>query len=136
MDTYLSTYVSNPAAAKYNGKSIVTTTGGDLCGDSFWNGVLAPYRTNIYWIPGFNTDPTQLNTYSIDGAVGFNTAWPTSGGDIDTSRDLAYLAGLPDKGYMPTISPLYYSHLASRVSSRPRFVWGTALTRAEPAATK
>lgn len=116
MTNYLTTYINHPAAAKFNGKSILTTFSGSECGDGWWSSVMGNLRDSLYWMPTFNVDPTTLPGYAIDAEVNWGSAWPSGGSDIETSRDVWYMQQLGSKGYVGTISPLFYAHLSDKVS--------------------
>lgn len=119
---YLATYLSHPAAAKYRGKSIVTTFAGESCTfgagsvNAGWSAVFAGYRDKIWFAPAFNTDPMRLPSFDIDAETNWGSAWPDKGKEIETSRDEWFMKQLGSKGYIGTVSPLFATHLSYKVS--------------------
>lgn len=118
---YLDKYLSHPAAAKYNGKSIVTTFSGESCTfgqgstNAGWNAVFGKRRSSLYFMPSYNAAPERLSGYDIDAEVNWGSAWPAGSSDIDTSRDQYFMSQLGGKGYVGTVSPLFYTHLSYKV---------------------
>lgn len=80
-----------------------------------WNAVMGGNRGNIYWMPTFTSAPTGLSQYSIDAEVNWGSAWPTGASDIETSRDQYFMQQLGSKGYVGTVSPLFFSHFSYKV---------------------
>jgi glucan endo-1,3-alpha-glucosidase len=117
-------YLSHSAAAKYNGKPIVTTFAGESCTfgrgstNAGWAAIFGSYANQIYFMPAYNAAPTSLGGFNIQGMVNWGSAWPSGGSDIETSRDQWFLKQLnpTGKGYTGTISPLFYSHMSYKVS--------------------
>lgn len=123
---YLATYLSHPAAAKFKGRSVVTTFSGESCTfgtssvNAGWASVFSGYRDQIYFAPSFNTDPQRLPSFDIDAETNWGSAWPDKGKEIETSRDEWFMKQLGSKGYIGTVSPLFATHLPYKVCSPPR----------------
>ena len=117
-------YFTHSAAAKVNGKSVVTTFAGDSCTfgqgstNAGWDYVLGGARSGKYFMPVYNVDPTLLPNYNIDAEVNWGSAWPSNGQDIETSRDLWFMQQLnkASQGYVGTVSPLFFAHLSYKVN--------------------
>ncbi len=126
--SYLSSYLNHQAAAKINGKSAVTTFSGSDCTfgrsstNAGWSSVFGNYASQIYFMPSYNSPPTGLSQYNIQAEVNWGSAWPTGSADIEMSRDQWFMQQLGTKGYVGTVSPLFFAHLSSKVSvnSGPR----------------
>lgn len=58
----------------------------------------------IYFVPGFFDSQDWSSWSSVDGILGWNSAWSMDANDINTSLDSSYLARLKDKSYMPAVS--------------------------------
>lgn len=126
---YLSTYVNHPAAAKYRGKSVVTTFSGSSCTfgqgsvNSGWASVLngpGYSRGQIWFVPAFHVDPQSLPSFDIDAECNWGSAWPDKDKpEIETSRDEWFMQQLnrAGKGYMGTVSPVFATHLPYKVGS-------------------
>ncbi|KAI0316035.1 glycoside hydrolase [Amylostereum chailletii] len=101
----------------------------------------------VYFVPGFFIDPATFPTYNdvIDGSINWNSAWPTSitaenvGGlsqaQLDdllagTATDNSYLSGLAsmsnssDKGYLPTVSPWFFTHYSPQTFNKNWVYYG------------
>jgi glucan endo-1,3-alpha-glucosidase len=117
-------YLNHAAAAKYKNKPLLTTFSGETCTfgrgsvNAGWAAILGSYANQIYFAPAFNAPPTTLGGFDIQGMVNWGSAWPSDGNDIETSRDQWFMQQLnpTGKGYIGTLSPVMYTHLASKVS--------------------
>lgn len=135
--SYLANYTNHPVAAKVNGKTAVTTFSGSGCtfGQSSvnagWSYVFGSLRSQLYWMPAYNSDPQGLGAFDIDAEVNWGSAWPSDGQDIEMSRDQWFMTCLnpTSKKYVGTISPGFFTHFSYKVSSDrcPQEEWGRAL---------
>jgi hypothetical protein len=58
----------------------------------------------IYFVPGFFDSQDWSSWSSVDGILGWNSAWSMDANDITTALDASYLARLKGKSYMPAVS--------------------------------
>ncbi|KAJ9098056.1 hypothetical protein QFC19_006491 [Naganishia cerealis] len=119
IQNYITTYANHPAAAKYGGKSLLTTFAGQNCrfgqssANSGWNLAMAGLRNSTYFIPAFTDNGDgfgKLPTYDIDGFVNWGAAWPSSTADVTTADDQGMVSLLGTKRLMATVSPLFFTH--------------------------
>jgi glucan endo-1,3-alpha-glucosidase len=124
LQNLVNTYKNHPAAAKFNGKTILSTFAGQDCAFgqgsvvNGWNAVMGGDRNAFYWMPTFTGAPEGLNALQIDAEVAWNSGWPTGGGDIDTSPDKYYMSLLGPNRYVATVSPGFFTHFAYK-----NFIW-------------
>lgn len=121
IQSYLDNYLWHAAAAKVNGKSALTTFAGDSCTfsqgntNAGWAAVFGNRASSIYFMPAYFGGTSALSSYNIQAEVNWDGAWPMGSSDIDTGSDWGYMGSLQGKGYVATISPLFYTHLAYKV---------------------
>jgi len=123
---YLKDYLYHPAAAKVNGKSAVTTFMGQDCSfgqgssNNGWATVFGANAGNIYYMPAYTSDPRGLGAFNIQAEVNWGSAWPEGGNDINLDRENYFIGLLSQTGkkYVPTISPLFASHMSYK-----NFIW-------------
>jgi glucan endo-1,3-alpha-glucosidase len=121
---YLKDYLYHAAAAKINGKSAVTTFMGQDCSfgqgstNNGWNTVFGANAGNIYFMPAYTSDPRGLGAFNIQAEVNWGSAWPEGGNDVNLDRENYFISLLSPSGkeYVPTISPLFASHMSYKVS--------------------
>jgi glucan endo-1,3-alpha-glucosidase len=122
--SYLDKYMYHAAAAKVEGRTAVTTFSGSDCtfgqgsANAGWNAVFGGYRSNIYFMPAYNTDPQRLGGFDIQAEVNWGSAWPSNGADIEVSRDSWFKQQLTPSGkkYVGTLAPGFFTHFSYKVS--------------------
>jgi len=67
-------------------------------------------------MPAYSSPPTGLSAYNIQAEVDWGSAWPTGAAEIETSRDQWYMQNLDSKGYVGTLSPLFFGRMSDKVS--------------------
>lgn len=114
----VSRYAAHPNQAIYQNKVLVTTFAGDQCrfgrgsaldGWNYFRSILTAQNISIYLMPSLFVD--VYNTW-YDGHFDWDSAWPKTAADLDTSRDQAAIATLNSKGkgYMAGISPAFFTY--------------------------
>jgi hypothetical protein len=70
-------------------------------------------------MPAYTSDPRGLGAFNIQAEVNWGSAWPEGGNDINLDRENYFIGLLSQTGkkYVPTISPLFASHMSYKVSS-------------------
>lgn len=116
----ISTYTNSSAQAKINGKTVVSTFAGEYCnfgqgnmndGWTYFRSLLVKAGVNPYIIPSIFSDPSGFSGMNwMDGEFNWNSAWPMSNQPINTASDRTYANALGSKGYMPAISPAFFTY--------------------------
>lgn len=115
----VSRFAANPYQAKYQGKVLVTTFAGDQCrfgrgsaleGWNYFRSILTDAKISIYLMPSLFVG-TYTNPW-YDGHFDWDSAWPKTAANLDTSRDQAAISTLNSmsKGYMANISPAFFTY--------------------------
>jgi glucan endo-1,3-alpha-glucosidase len=110
----IKTYANNGAQAKYANKVLVSSFLGEGCtfGQSNvangWAYLRKQLSFDIYFMPATFVTPGSASW--ADGVFNWNSAWPMDGNDISTATDTTYLSALGSKGYMPGISPFFFTY--------------------------
>lgn len=128
MADLIGTYASSSAQAKYNGKVIVSTFAGENCqfgqgslnaGWTYFRSLLTNKGLSVYIVPAIFSDPTQFSGMSwMDGEFNWNSGWPTAGSPLDTSSDTYYQSQLGSKGYMPAVSPCFFTYYSPQTYNK------------------
>ena len=122
--SYIRDFLYHPAAAKVNGKSAVTTFLGQDCSfgqgstNNGWATVFGGNAGSIYFMPAYTNDVRSMSGYNIQGLVNWGSAWPEGANEINLDRENWFISQLNPSGkkYIPTISPLFASHMSYKVS--------------------
>lgn len=77
---------------------------------------MSQWRSQIHFAPAYHVDPMSLGGYQLDAECSWGSAWPVEGKEIETSRDLWFMQNLGGRGYMGTVSPLFYAGIPGKVS--------------------
>jgi glucan endo-1,3-alpha-glucosidase len=111
-------FAASSQQAKYQNKVLVTTFAGDQCrfgrgsaldGWNYFRSLLTKQNIPIYLMPSLFVD--VYNDW-YDGHFDWDSAWPKTAANLDTSRDQASIATLnaKGKGYMANISPAFFTY--------------------------
>lgn len=113
------TYANSTAQAKYKSKVLVSTFAGEYCtfgqssvnaGWAYVKKLLTDKKTSVYLMPAIFSDPSGFKNFDwMDGEFNWNSAWPMGGDPISTATDEAYMSALGTKGYMPAMSPAFFT---------------------------
>jgi len=115
-------YSNMTAQYIYQNKTVVSTfSGGDctfgqssvLAGWTYLRQLVMQQGYAIYIIPAVFTDTSLFNTPSMawmDGEFNWNSGWPMGSSNLDTSSDVQYMGALGGKGYMPAVSPAFFTY--------------------------
>lgn len=61
-------------------------------------------------MPAIFSDPSGFKNMDwMDGEFNWNGAWPMGSTPLDTSSDQQYMNALGTKGYMPAMSPAFFT---------------------------
>ncbi|GHJ87956.1 hypothetical protein NliqN6_4358 [Naganishia liquefaciens] len=118
IQNYIATYQNHTAAAKYGGKSILTTFAGQNCrfGQSDmnkgWQLAMNGYRNSTYFAPAWTEGPEKFSTYDFDAFVNWGAAWPSSTSDIDMADDKYTMSKLGTRKLIATVSPIFFTHFS------------------------
>lgn len=117
------TYYNHPNQFNYKGKTFVALFSGNYC--SFgqgsplnaWNyfrGLLTAKGISIYLAPSIFDDPSTFSGSNnwFDGHLGWDSAWPMGGSNLDGSFDNQQMSALTPqgKGYIAGVSPCFFTH--------------------------
>jgi len=65
----------------------------------------------IYLMPAIFSDPSGFKGLDwLDGEFNWNGAWPMTAAPISTASDEQYMSALGTKGYMPAMSPAFFTY--------------------------
>lgn len=113
------TYANSSAQARYQNKVLVSTFAGEYCnfgqgsvnaGWTYFKKLLTDQKTSIYLMPAIFSDPSGFKDFAwMDGEFNWNSAWPMTAAPIDTASDEKYMSALGTKGYMPAMSPAFFT---------------------------
>jgi glucan endo-1,3-alpha-glucosidase len=110
----VATYANSTAQAKYGGKTIVSTFAGEYCLNAGWQYVrtlLVARGVNPYIVPALFSDISQFKSYDwMDAEFNWNSGWPQGAAPLTTSSDQSYMSALGTKGYMPAVSPAFFTY--------------------------
>jgi hypothetical protein len=76
---------------------------------------MGAFKDQIYFAPGYNADPQNLWQYQLQAEVNWGSAWPEAGKEINTDRDKWFMQQLAGRGYIGTVSPLFYAGMPGKV---------------------
>ncbi|KAJ9121473.1 hypothetical protein QFC22_002089 [Naganishia vaughanmartiniae] len=119
IQNYITTYANHSAAAKYGGKSLLSSFAGQNCRfgqpdqNSGWKLAMAGLKNSTYFIPAWTDNGDgfgNLPTMDMDGFVNWGAAWPLSTTDVSMSNDKDILSLLGTRRLVATVSPLFYTH--------------------------
>ncbi|KAJ9095960.1 hypothetical protein QFC21_005322 [Naganishia friedmannii] len=119
IQNYITTYASHSAAAKYGGKSLLSTFAGQNCRfgqpdmTSAWKLAMAGLRNSTYFIPAWTDNGDgfgNLPTMDMDGFVNWGGAWPASTTDMTMADDKYAMTLLGTRRLIATVSPLFFTH--------------------------
>jgi glucan endo-1,3-alpha-glucosidase len=104
----------------YQNKTLVTTFGGEYCSfgqgsvQAGWLLVRQLVRSGgkeIYLLPAIFSNPDTFASMTwFDGLFNWDSAWPVDGGSLTTARDEQWMSSLGSRGYMASISPLFFTY--------------------------
>ncbi|KLT44598.1 hypothetical protein CC85DRAFT_242261 [Cutaneotrichosporon oleaginosum] len=110
-------YAAHPAQAMYGGKVLVSTFSGERCtfGQASvaagWDAVRRAIGTEIYFMPStFMTTAQVKEGRWYDGQMHWDAAWPQGPEALTTQNDTEWIAALGTKGYMPPVSPFFFTY--------------------------
>ncbi len=121
MATLINAYSSNAAQVVYKSKTLVSSFAGDQCtfgqGNTLagFNYVRGLLTKPMYFVPAIFIDPSTFAQSAqawFDGELNWNSGWPSGSGNLDTSSDSNYMSNLGSKGYMPAVSPSFFTYYA------------------------
>ncbi|KDQ55491.1 glycoside hydrolase family 71 protein [Jaapia argillacea MUCL 33604] len=114
---YILNYDTHPSQLKYNGKSLVSTFGGEYCTfgtgnlNQGWMNAVKTGMPPIHFIPAFFIDPGAFEGMTVmDGAFNWNSGWPSGASDGNFDSDNNYVAHLEGRTYMANFSPWFFTH--------------------------
>lgn len=115
----ITTYADSSAQARYQNKVLVSTFAGEYCnfgqgstnaGWTYVKKLLSDQKVSIYLMPAIFSDPSGFKDLTwMDGEFNWNSAWPMTAAPIDTASDERYMSALGTKGYMPAMSPGFFT---------------------------
>jgi glucan endo-1,3-alpha-glucosidase len=122
----ITTYANSTAQARYQNKVLVSTFAGENCNfgqNSTSNGwtyvkkLLSDQKVSVYLMPAIFSDPSGFKNMGwMDGEFNWNSAWPMGSQPISTATDEQYMSALGTKGYMPAMSPAFFTVCFSQSS--------------------
>ncbi|KAJ9093587.1 hypothetical protein QFC20_007097 [Naganishia adeliensis] len=119
IQNYISSYSNHSAAARYGGKTLLSSFAGQNCrfGQSSmnagWQLAMGGHRDSTYFIPAWTQDPSQFGGYDMDGFVNWDAGWPKSTGDIDLTADKAAMSAIgSSRRLVAAVSPIFFTHFS------------------------
>lgn len=121
----VATYAQHTNQVEYQDKTLLSMFDGAYCtfgqpsavaGWSFFRSQLAARNVSAYIMPsiftGTNTFSSSQNWF--DGHFSWDNSWPMAGGDVNVNTDIAERRLLQGqgKGYMPGVSPCFFTYYA------------------------
>jgi len=114
------TYANSSAQALYKDKVLVSSFAGENCnfgqssvtaGWAYTKDLLTAQNTSIYLMPAIFSDPAGFKALDwMDGEFNWNGAWPMTAAPLTTASDEQYMSALGTKGYMPAMSPAFFTY--------------------------
>jgi glucan endo-1,3-alpha-glucosidase len=126
----IATYANSTAQARYKNKVLVSTFAGEYCnfgqasvsaGWAYTKELMTNQSMPIYLMPAIFSDPSGFKDLDwLDGEFNWNGAWPMTAAPLTTASDEQYMSALGTKGYMPAVSPAFFTVCSSIMLVRSR----------------